>query len=157
MKFILSTEALTFRKLLDFTGAASARVAAQTLSDAVRERVQLRFSDVGENPLTQEGMVPEELATESFDPEPLQPSITSITPAAGGTAGGTPITIKGTGFIDGTTVTIGVAVTDLVIVDPETITAETGATTAGAKNVVVSVPTSGAPKTATLTSGFTYS
>lgn len=157
MKFVLSTEALTFRKILDFTGAASARVAAQTLADAVREPVQLRFDDVGENPLVQPGMQPEELATEKFEPEPLAATLVSVTPNTGGTAGGTDITIRGTGFIDGTTFTIGgTPVTALDIVSPELATAKAPAGTAGAKSLVASVPTSGAPKTTTLPNAFTY-
>jgi hypothetical protein len=81
-------------------------------------------------------------------------TVSSISPAGGPIAGGTAVTIYGAGFTGATGVTIGVAATSVVVVNDNTITATTGATTAGAKNVVVS----GAPTgTGTLTNGYTYS
>lgn len=64
-------------------------------------------------------------------------TFTSITPATGPIAGGTDVTIKGTNFSGVTAVTIGVACTNVVVVDDETVTCTTGATTAGAKDVVL--------------------
>lgn len=79
-------------------------------------------------------------------------TVTSITPATGPQAGGTAVTIKGTNFSTGATVTIGVAATSVVVVNSTTITCVTGATTAGAKNVVVTDE----GVAATLTNGYTY-
>ncbi|MFA6301073.1 MAG: ice-binding family protein [Candidatus Paceibacterota bacterium] len=81
------------------------------------------------------------------------PSITSIAPNFGATAGGTAVTITGTGF-DQADVTIGgVAATSVVLVGPTSITAETPAGAAGLADVVVTnVDTS----TDTLVGGFTY-
>lgn len=79
-------------------------------------------------------------------------TVTSITPATGPQAGGTAVTIRGTNFSGATGVTIGVAATSVVVVNDTTITCVTGATTAGAKNVVVADDSGNA----TLTNGFTY-
>jgi hypothetical protein len=82
------------------------------------------------------------------------PTVTSISPTSGTTAGGTPVTIGGTNFIAGnTTVTIGgTAATSVNVTTPSTLTAVTPAHAAGAVNVVVTTP-GGA---GTLTNGFTY-
>jgi hypothetical protein len=66
------------------------------------------------------------------------PVISSITPASGPTAGGTPVTISGTRFIGPTTVTIGgAAATNVIVVNATTITAITPAGIAGGQDVVV--------------------
>jgi hypothetical protein len=68
----------------------------------------------------------------------LAPSITSISPAAGPTAGGTTITIAGSNFGNVTAVTIsGIAATNFTVNNGQTITATTPAGTRGAANVVV--------------------
>lgn len=67
------------------------------------------------------------------------PTFTSITPSSGTHLGATPVTIVGTGFVAGTTVTVGgVALTSLSIVDSAHITGLTGAHAAAAVDVVVS-------------------
>jgi hypothetical protein len=82
-----------------------------------------------------------------------QPTVTSVTPNTGTLAGGTPVTIAGTNFLSGATVTIGgVAATSVVVVSATSITATTPAGAAGAANVVVTT-TSGS---GTLTGGYTY-
>ena len=83
------------------------------------------------------------------------PTISSISPTSGKTGGGTAVTITGTGFLAGATVTIGgVAATGVTVVDPATITAVTGGpAAAGIVNVVV---TNTDTQSATLTGGFTY-
>jgi IPT/TIG domain len=51
------------------------------------------------------------------------PTITSIDPTSGAVAGGTSVTITGTNFVSGATVTFGgVAATDVVVVNSTTIT-----------------------------------
>ncbi|MCX5650237.1 MAG: SUMF1/EgtB/PvdO family nonheme iron enzyme [Planctomycetota bacterium] len=68
-----------------------------------------------------------------------QPSIVSVTPASGVTAGGTTITIRGSGLTSATTVTIGgAAATSVTVVNPTTLTVVTPAGSAGARDVVVS-------------------
>lgn len=75
------------------------------------------------------------------------PSVSSVSPSSGPLAGGTPITITGSGFIGGALVQIGQgngpgatasAASDVDVVSPEEITAVTGpATNPGAWNVFV--------------------
>ena len=88
-----------------------------------------------------------------FTYNPL-PVITSVAPSSGPTAGGTAVTITGTGLGSASNLTFdGVAGTSLVAVNDTTVTAVTPAHAAGAVNVVIT--TSGG--TDTETNGFTYS
>jgi formylglycine-generating enzyme required for sulfatase activity len=81
------------------------------------------------------------------------PTIASVTPTFGTTAGGTAITITGTALAGASSVTVGgVAATSVVVVSSTSITAVTPAGAAGAKNVAVTT----AAGTSTLKSGFTY-
>lgn len=77
-----------------------------------------------------------------FDPGGVEndPSvILSLSPVAGPRAGGTVVTIKGTGFEGATGVTFGgVSGTSFTVVDDRTIRVTTGAHAAGAVDVVVS-------------------
>jgi hypothetical protein len=80
------------------------------------------------------------------------PTITSILPDSGYPAGGTAVTIIGTGFSGASGATVGgVALTSFVVVNDTTITGTAGAHAAGDADVVV---TNGSP--GTLTNGFTY-
>ncbi len=81
-------------------------------------------------------------------------TIANISPSSGPEAGGTHVTITGTGYFNGiTTVTIGgIAATNVVVVNNTSITATTPAGTAGVKDVVVTTPGG----LATLQNGFTY-
>ena len=82
------------------------------------------------------------------------PTITTVSPSSGSTAGGTSITITGTGFAAGATVSVGGnACTSVVVVSATSITCTTPAGSAGAKDVVVTNSDTGA---ATSTGGFTY-
>jgi hypothetical protein len=82
------------------------------------------------------------------------PAPTSISPTSGTTSGGTPVTISGTNFASGATVTFGAtAATNVVVVSSTTITATTPAHAAGAVNVVV---TNSNGQSGTLTNGYTY-
>lgn len=68
-------------------------------------------------------------------------TISSITPSTGSTAGGTPVTIIGTGFNPAATAAIdGNDLTGLTVVNDTTITGITPAGTVGAKDVVVTNP-----------------
>jgi len=82
------------------------------------------------------------------------PAVTSVAPSSGPAAGGDTVTITGTGFVTGATVTFGGTAATGVTVDSATsITATTPAHAAGAVDVVVTNPDTQA---GTLTNGFTY-
>ena len=82
------------------------------------------------------------------------PTLTSIFPVTGPTAGGTPVTIKGTNLLGASSVTIGsVAATSVVVVNATTITAVTPAGTSGAARAII-VKTAGG--SATLPLAFSY-
>ena len=83
------------------------------------------------------------------------PTVTGISPTSGSTAGGTPVTITGTGFQGFATVTLGgtAKATGVTIVNSTTITATTAAHTAGTVSVVVQNPDS---QTATKTNAYIY-
>ena len=82
------------------------------------------------------------------------PTATGISPTSGTAAGGTLVTVAGTGFVAGATVTVGgVVCTSPHVVSATSLTCTTGAGSAGAVNVVVSNSDS---QSSTLASGFTY-
>jgi Domain of unknown function (DUF1929)/IPT/TIG domain len=82
------------------------------------------------------------------------PTVTSITPNSGTTAGGTSVSIAGTGFLAGATVNIGGnTATGVMVVNSTTITATTPAHAAGAVNVIV---TNTDGQSGSLTNGYTY-
>ena len=85
---------------------------------------------------------------------PPPPTVTSISPTSGTTAGGTSVTITGTGFASGASVIFGTtAATNVVVVSSTSITADAPAHAAGAVNVVVTNTDS---QSGTLPSGYTY-
>jgi hypothetical protein len=82
------------------------------------------------------------------------PTVTSVAPISGSTSGGTPVTIEGTGYQSGATVSIGgTAATGVTVVSSTSITATTPAHAAGAVSVVV---TNTDAQSGTLSNGFTY-
>jgi hypothetical protein len=89
----------------------------------------------------------------NLPPPPL--TIASVTPNTGLTSGGTSVTITGTGFTNGATVSFGnAAATSVTVASATNITANTPpAATAGAVNVVV---INGDFQSVVLTNGFTY-
>lgn len=85
---------------------------------------------------------------------PPAPTITSLNPATGAAAGGTAVTITGTGFTGATGVTFGgTAGTSFSVTNATTIAVTTPAGSAGAVDVVVQSPNGNATKTG----AFTYS
>jgi len=83
----------------------------------------------------------------------LSPTVSRVSPASGPTAGGTAVTITGTNFAAGATVTFGgVAATNVTFVNSTKITATTPAGTVGAATVAVTV----GGQSGNLTGGFTY-
>ena len=82
------------------------------------------------------------------------PTVSSISPVSGTTAGGTPVTITGTGFLTGATVKLGgTSATGVSVTNSTTITATTAAHAAGAVDVVV---TNTDAQSGTLSQGYTY-
>jgi IPT/TIG domain len=81
------------------------------------------------------------------------PTVLGVSPSSGPTAGGTPVTITGTGFLSGATVSFGgSAATSVVIVSSTVITCLTPAHAAGP----VTVSVTDANGTGSLADGFTY-
>ena len=82
------------------------------------------------------------------------PTPVSISPNNGSTLGGTPVTINGTGFVSGATVTIGgAAATSVVFVSSTRLTAVTPAHATGTVDVTVTNP---GPLAGTLSGGYFY-
>jgi IPT/TIG domain len=86
--------------------------------------------------------------------DPLGLQVTSISPVSGPVAGGTTVTIKGSGFVAGATVAIGgVSATGVVVGGSTSLTAVTGAHATGLADVTVTIP---GPRSATLAQGFFF-
>ena len=82
------------------------------------------------------------------------PDLVSISPSSGAAAGGTAVTLTGTGFTGATGATVGgVALSSFTVVDDTSITGTTGMHGAGAVDVVVTGPGG----SDTLVGGYTYS
>jgi hypothetical protein len=82
------------------------------------------------------------------------PTVTSVSPTSGTTAGGTTITINGTNFVSGATVRVGgTSATGVTFLSATQVRANTPAGTAGAKSVQVTNPDT---QSATLASAFTH-
>ena len=85
---------------------------------------------------------------------PVAPTLTSVSPTSGPTAGGTTITLTGTGFVSGATVRVGgTSATNVTFVSATQLTARTPTGTAGARDVQITNPNG---QSATRTGGFTY-
>ena len=82
----------------------------------------------------------------------VAPVVESITPHEGPKAGGTSVTIKGSGFVAPATVTIGSEATSVEVISSEEIKAKTVATAAGPQEVIVKDKNG----TSTLGPTFTY-
>jgi hypothetical protein len=81
------------------------------------------------------------------------PTVSSVFPSAGSSAGGTTVTITGTNFAPGATVTVGgVAATSVAVVNLTSLTAVTGAHATGSADVMVTV----GGQSGTLARAFTY-
>jgi hypothetical protein len=88
-----------------------------------------------------------------FTVNPPAPTVTGVVPPTGPAAGGTLVTVNGTNFVTGATVTFGgSSASGVIVVNGTTITCSTPAGAAGAVNV--DVTTTGG--TGTLAGGFTY-
>ena len=84
----------------------------------------------------------------------VAPTLTSVSPTSGPTAGGTTITLTGTDFVSGATVRVGgTAATNVTFVSATQLTARTPAGTAGVRDVQVTNPDG---QSVTRTGGFSY-
>ena len=82
------------------------------------------------------------------------PTVTSVLPNSGSTAGGTAVTITGTNFASGATITFGAsAAANVALLNSTTITATTPAGSAGAVTVTVTNP---GAQSGSLANGFSY-
>src|SRR3989449_4290655 len=82
------------------------------------------------------------------------PTVSAISPSSGTSSGGTAVTLTGTGFTAGATVSLGgTATTNVTVVSSTSLTATTAAHAAGAVDVVV---TNSDGQSGTLTGGYTY-
>ena len=121
-------------KLVSSTGSYSAPATLNNSSTWVMQMVTFRASGQG-----------------STNPAP---TVTSISPNTGTANGGMPVTITGTGFLAGATVSLGgTAATNVAVANSTSITATTAAHAAGAVNVVV---TNTDAQSGTLSNGYTY-
>ena len=103
------------------------------------------------NPDAQTGTLAAGFTYTSTNPAP---TVTAVNPASGPTTGGTSVTITGTNFVAGATVTFGgTAATSVTFGSATSLTCTTPAHTAGAVNVVVTNPDA---QIGTLANGFTY-
>ena len=92
-------------------------------------------------------------STNGFTYTSTAPAVSTISPSSGTINGGTAVTITGTNFVVGATVSLGsTAASNVTVVSSTSITATTPAHAAGAVNVVVTDSNG----TGTLSNGFTY-
>ena len=106
-------------------------------------------------PLTAAGpWVMQMAAFKALNSSPNPPTVLSVSPSSGSINGGTSVTINGTNFTSGATVTFGGnAATNVAFVSSTTLTGTTPAHNAGAVSVVVTNPNQ---QSGTLANGFTY-
>jgi hypothetical protein len=99
---------------------------------------------------------PAQCSIGAFEPQAASfPTLAAISSGAGGIAGESRVTLTGTGFVGGATVTFGgVAATNITVANAATITATTPAHAIGAVDVVVTNPDRQA---ATLSAAYTFS
>jgi hypothetical protein len=91
--------------------------------------------------------------TGGFTYQGAAPTVTSVSPSTGPPAGGTLITITGTGFLSGASVTVGgVAATGITVVSATSITSSTPAGTGAASVTVTNIDA----QSGSLPSAFTY-
>ena len=131
------------------SAAASASVASETsITATAPSGAAGRVDIVVTNPDGQSGRLVEAFTyTAPGAPAPppppaaAPPTLSGITPASGPTAGGTTVTLSGSGFVAGATVTFGgTAASSVTVASGTSITTTTPARTAGAADVVVTNP-----------------
>ncbi|MDX2032822.1 MAG: M36 family metallopeptidase [Blastocatellia bacterium] len=153
----------TWSRALSYTGSqqtfSQARVALRALDQKPRARVRFRLAtdaaDVRDGWFIDDIQITGRSASPTVVPGVAPPVIASLSPAFGSPAGGTRVTINGSGFTENETTSVsfdGLAATSFSVLSSTVISAVTPAHAAGA--VVVRVDNrSGA---ASLQNGFTY-
>lgn len=144
----------TVMRFKDMAGdAAIAAFTGGTITDRI-QAVDATNVQLGANDDVNQNTIVYTLVTFGEDLGVVNPTIVSIVPDEGPAAGGTAVTITGTDFATGATVTFGGnAATSVNVVNDTTITCVTPAGTAGAVDVVVTNTDTG---TVTEEDGFTY-
>jgi hypothetical protein len=143
-----------------FPGASAVHFGATSTSFTVLDATHISATiPAGSGPVdvtvaTSAGTSPTTAADQYTYPIPV-PDVTGVSPASGSTAGGQPVTITGSGFSTGATVTLdGQAATSVTVDSGTQITATTPAHAAGAVNVVVT--TTGGSSTVSAADQYTY-
>jgi hypothetical protein len=102
------------------------------------DSLHARFMTVDENGERVFALTASGLTVLQLSQVPL--GIGSLTPAAGSAAGGTNVTIRGSGFVSGATVTIGGLTAATTFVDMNTLKITTPVLTAGAQSITITNP-----------------
>ncbi len=137
-------------------GVTSRTITIDTTEDLIVENTNQSFSVQLVNPVGASLGTINEASVTILDDDGAAPTVTSVSPNAGPTAGGTIVTITGTNFFNVTTVTFGgVAATSIVVNSSTSITALSPARAAGTVDVRVTTPSGVTANTAA--DDFTYS
>ena len=123
-----------------FVSPATVKIGSSATSVAVVSETEITATTAANAAGAQEVIVSDAGGSSTAGPSytyVAPPSVESITPTQGPTAGGTSVTIKGKGFLAGSTVTIGAAATSVAVVSETEITAKTTANPAGPQEVIV--------------------
>jgi formylglycine-generating enzyme required for sulfatase activity len=146
---------LTGTNLLGATGVTVGGVAASSVQviNATTVTAVTPAGTAGARPVSVTTSGGTATLASAFSYLPPAPTLGSVSPTSGPTAGGTLIALTGTNLTGATGVTVGgVACTNVQVVSGTTVTAVTPAGTVGAKAVAVTTPSG----TASLAGAFTY-
>jgi subtilisin family serine protease len=124
-----------------FLKGATVKIGSSATSVEVLSETEIKAKTAAHAAGAQEVVVSDEGGSSTGGPAytyVAPPTVISIEPTSGTTLGGTSVTIKGKGFLKGSTVTIGSAATSVVVVSATEITATTAAGAAGPDEVIVS-------------------
>ena len=129
----------------NFTGATVVHFGSTSATPTVNSDTQITVtspagSGTVDVTVTTPGGTSATSSADQFTYNVAAPTVTSVTPSSGPLAGGTSITITGTGFVSGASVTIGGTTAASSFVSSTSLTATTPSGTAGAKSVVVTNP-----------------
>jgi hypothetical protein len=125
-----------------FVKGASVEIGGKAGSVTVHSETEITAKTVAGSAGSDEVVVTDTNGTSSGGPSftyvaPPKPAVSSVSPSEGTTLGGTSVTIKGSGFVSGSTVTIGARATSVDVVSATEITAKAPAEAAGSDEVVV--------------------
>ncbi len=126
----------------NFVSGATVTIGGAASAVDVRSETEITAVTPAEPAGRDEVIVSDEAGSSSAGPTyrfvPGPPTVSSVAPSEGSTLGGTPVTIKGTGFLPGATVTIGGAASAVDVRSETEITAVTAAEPTGSDEVIVS-------------------